>query len=104
MPSTAPALVGLAGVGGGVVPVFSMGRLLGGEEAMSAGWERRPLFALVQAQGGERVGLAFDRLERFLQVQTDAVIDGPEGRLVRVDGESLAVVEAGALVAMLEAG
>lgn len=61
LPSSASELLGVAGVRGDIVPVFSLGALLG-----QAGGDDRPRW-LVLAKGG-RAGFAFDALDGHLRI------------------------------------
>jgi purine-binding chemotaxis protein CheW len=76
LPASAPALLGVAGFRGSIVPVFSLPALLGyaGEGALR--W-------LVLAGGERRVGLAFDRFEGHLQVPRSAIAADEKGERQR---------------------
>jgi chemotaxis signal transduction protein len=56
VPGRRPELLGVVGVRGAVVPVFSVARLLGRADAGAPAW-------LVLAGGAERVALAFEAFE-----------------------------------------
>jgi chemotaxis signal transduction protein len=65
----APALLGLCGVRGQLVPVFSLAHLVGAKKhAIGDPW-----VVLVGAQAP--IGLAFDRFEGFLRVDTRSITD-----------------------------
>lgn len=59
VPGRRPELLGVAGVRGAVVPVFSAARLLGRADAGAPAW-------LVLAGGAERVALAFEAFDGHL--------------------------------------
>jgi len=61
LPSRAPHLLGIAGVRGGLVPVYALAGLLGYDGTQTAG----PWLALCGRQ--EPVALAFEQLEGFLR-------------------------------------
>jgi chemotaxis signal transduction protein len=62
IPSPVPELLGLAGLRGGFVPVYSLAALLGyGRDADQARW-------IALCEDGEPVGLAFSGFEGYLQV------------------------------------
>lgn len=62
LPSPAPELLGIMGVRGAVVPVYSLGALLGcGPTSSSPDW-------IIVAGTDARVGLAFDGFEGHLRV------------------------------------
>jgi chemotaxis signal transduction protein len=61
LPSPVPELLGLAGLRGGVVPIYSLGALLG----YPAGAERTPWTILI---GPELLGLAFEKFEGHLRI------------------------------------
>jgi chemotaxis signal transduction protein len=65
VPATTPALLGVAGLRGQLVPVFDLGALLGGRAA-----EQVPRW-LALAAGAEPLGFAFAALEGHLQRQAD---------------------------------
>jgi purine-binding chemotaxis protein CheW len=66
LPTSAPALLGIAGFRGFIVPVYSLPGLLGYANEGALRW-------LVLAGGERRVGLAFDRFEGHLQVPKSAI-------------------------------
>ena len=85
LPSPAPALLGVAGFRGTVLPVYDLGRLLGRDKAAAARW-------LVVA-GGASVALAFERFDGFLRVPPERLMpdarDQARGHIREIlDGES----------------
>ena len=65
-PSRAEAFLGLAGLRGEVIPIFSLATLLGYPEGSSEGW-------LVVARDQEPVGFAFAELEGHQRVEQSAI-------------------------------
>ncbi len=79
LPASAPALLGVAGFRGSIVPVFSLPALLGYADDGAQRW-----LVLAGAAGGERrVGLAFDRFEGHLQVPQSAIAADEKGERQR---------------------
>ncbi|NVB82446.1 MAG: chemotaxis protein CheW [Kofleriaceae bacterium] len=72
VPSRSPALLGIAGVRGAVVPVFDLGALVGYEGAAP-----RVRWLVIAAR--ERVGFAFDAFEGHLAVAATAIVRAREG-------------------------
>lgn len=92
VPSNTPALLGLSGVRGGIVPVFGLAELLGHAIPTAApDW-------MVITGGDDPIGLAFDELERHLRVPDAAVHDGDA---VRLDDAVRPVIRVAQLVASL---
>jgi chemotaxis signal transduction protein len=67
LPSAMPALLGLVGLRGELVPVYDLGALLGHASRDGGRW-----LSLVRAEDGA-LGLAFDQLDGFARVPRDAV-------------------------------
>jgi purine-binding chemotaxis protein CheW len=63
LPSAVPELLGIAGVRGGLMPVYSLGALLGYRGVA----ETCPWIIVV---GAERIGLAFETFEGYLRVSS----------------------------------
>ena len=111
LPSSRASLLGIAGVRGVAVPVFSLAALAGVQEK-AGGWQERPMFALLEtgvpgSGTGQRVSVAFERLVQFARVQEEDVFGGEAGaafgRSLRHAGESHAdelytIVESGELL------
>ena len=95
VPSRVEALLGLSAVRGVVVPVFSLGTLLGGAVMVSEGWKGAPVFAMVEGEEGERLGLGFEKLLQFVRVEAGAVFGGTT---VMHEGEMFEVVGVRAVV------
>jgi purine-binding chemotaxis protein CheW len=70
VPSRRPELLGVAGVRGAVVPIWSAARLLGRADAGPPAW-------IVLAGAVERVGLAFEAFEGHLLVAPSALAAAP---------------------------
>jgi purine-binding chemotaxis protein CheW len=66
VPSRAPALLGLAGLHGDIVPVFSLCSILGLGSDTGARW-------VVVCGAEERVGLGFSEFERYVRLPSSAV-------------------------------
>jgi chemotaxis signal transduction protein len=66
VPSGMPALLGLCGFRGDALPVFSLARLLGHAQ-------KHARWIAVCARGAEHVGLAFDVLDGYLALESDAL-------------------------------
>ena len=66
LPRSAPALLGLAGIRGKLVPVYSLAVLLGEAPGRTTRW-------LALSSSEEPLGLAFDNLEQFVEVAGSAV-------------------------------
>jgi chemotaxis signal transduction protein len=71
VPGGHPALRGIAGFRGAIVPVYDLQRLLGGSRAATSRW-------LVIA-AAVPVALAFEAFERQLRVSRDAILPQPSG-------------------------
>jgi len=76
LPSSAPALLGVAGFRGFIVPVYSLPALLGYAVEGAVRW-------LVLAGGERRVGLAFDCFEGHLHVPKSAIAADEKGERQR---------------------
>jgi purine-binding chemotaxis protein CheW len=66
LPSPSPALLGLAGLRGTVVPAYDLGTLLGARRAAAPRW------LLVAAS--TPVGFAFDHFDGYLSVRPDDIV------------------------------
>jgi purine-binding chemotaxis protein CheW len=66
VPSRRPELLGVTGVRGAVVPVYSLSRLTGRGEGVAPRW-------IVLAGGADRVGLAFAGFDAHVRVRRDAI-------------------------------
>jgi purine-binding chemotaxis protein CheW len=76
LPSRRPELVGIVGIRGNFLPVYSLMTLLGyGAHSASSRW-------LALSRGAEPVGLAFQEFEGFLRVRKDDVrpVENANGR------------------------
>lgn len=69
-PAAMPALIGIAGVRGEIVPVFSLRSLLGYPPSAAPRW-------FVVAAGPQPAGLAFDRLEGHVRVARESLAPAP---------------------------
>jgi chemotaxis signal transduction protein len=87
VPSGRPELLGLAGIRGALVCVYSLSRLLGQAGAEQAVW-----LALLALDDAEPVALAFDELEGFLRVPRALVLEQPASR---ADARVRSLVQAG---------
>lgn len=74
VPSPVPELLGLAGIRGELIPVYSLAALLGYGASGSAGSTDAPARWLVSCCGQHSLGLAFDVFERHLN---SALPQGP---------------------------
>lgn len=72
LPGPLSALLGVAGFGGAIVPVYDLGALLGNPADSAPRW-------LVTAQGDPPVALAFAELDGHLRVPSETVVDEPGG-------------------------
>ena len=67
VPAVTPDLLGLAGIHGGIVPVFGLASVLGyGPDSGSPRW-------MIVCGTGEPIALAFSDLEGYLQLPTSAL-------------------------------
>jgi chemotaxis signal transduction protein len=71
LPGPVPALLGLAGFGGTIVPVYDLGRLLGSPAEAPPRW-------LVVAAGTPPVALAFHTLDGHVRVAGDEIVTEAE--------------------------
>jgi chemotaxis signal transduction protein len=71
IPGSAPALLGIAGFRGAILPVFDLQSLLGRSTAATPRW-------LVVAAGAP-VALAFDAFEGQMRLSPDAILPRPPG-------------------------
>jgi chemotaxis signal transduction protein len=79
VPSTIPALLGIAGVSGAIVPVFHLGSLLG-YPATDASQPASRSFACIALAGEEQatsLGLCFDELLAFARVEPRQLFSAP---------------------------
>jgi purine-binding chemotaxis protein CheW len=72
LPGPLPALVGIAGFSGTIMPVYDLGAVLGHPVAESRRW-------LVVATGAPHLALAFDDLDGHLRVPLDSIVAEPDG-------------------------
>lgn len=95
LPGGAPAQLGLSGIRGGLLGVFSLPALLGYEVALS----RLSRISWIAVVGGPRpVALAFEELDGQVVVPAASIANAPPSHerrrhvtgLVRLDGESFA--------------
>jgi purine-binding chemotaxis protein CheW len=104
LPGPLPALLGLAGFAGTVIPVYDLAALLGHPVADRPRW-------LVLAAGTPPLGLAFHALDGHVRVVADAIIaeaggDGGRGCLrgmARLDGSSRPLIDVPATRAVVHA-
>jgi len=78
LPGPAPALLGVAGFSGAIVPVYDLSTLLGG----SGPGPQAPRW-LVLASGAPALALAFDELDGHLRVPVDTIIAETDGHAPR---------------------
>jgi purine-binding chemotaxis protein CheW len=100
VPSRRPELLGITGVRGAVVPVYSLARLTGRAESERPRW-----VALAGAGGAGRIGLAFAALDGHLRVPSGSIHAAASSRepgavfgLVDLDGESRPLLDVRAIV------
>lgn len=72
LPGPVPALLGVAGFSGTVVPVYDLGALLGHSSAETPRW-------LVIAVGTPTLALAFHHLDGHLRIPTDSIVGAADG-------------------------
>jgi purine-binding chemotaxis protein CheW len=101
LPETPPELLGIAGIRGRLVPVYSLARLLGGSPQDNERW-------LVLCEAGGLTGLTFSAFEGYAKVSRADLSPNQEhgsarGALVRIGAESRGVVSVGAVVAVIRA-
>jgi purine-binding chemotaxis protein CheW len=95
VPSRRPELLGVCGVRGQIVPVFSLARLLGRAE------DAEPRWIVLAAAGAERVGLSAAVFERHLVVpaaQIRPAAHGGGADVLHAGGEARPVVSIPAIV------
>lgn len=97
VPGGSPALLGLTGVRGSLVPVYSLAALLGLSETPKVD----ALWVALASHGG-MVGLAFDSLIRHAQLDREAVHFASDGSSVcRLDGAQLPIVDVAVVAATI---
>jgi len=104
LPGPLPALLGLAGFAGTVVPVYDLAALLGHPDGENPRW-------LVLASGSPPLGLAFHGLDGHVRVMAEAIVgeeanEGSRGCLrgmVGLDGVSRPIVDVPATRALVHA-
>jgi purine-binding chemotaxis protein CheW len=92
VPATAPALVGLVGIRGDVVPVFGLSTLLGyhaDADPGAASW-------LVLCAADEPMALAVSTVDGHLRLPRSAIHAAGGGRDVHAHVDEIAVTDAGA--------
>jgi purine-binding chemotaxis protein CheW len=101
VPSRRPELLGVAGLRGNIVPVFSVARLIG----RAADESEVPRFLVLAAVGAdERVALAFSGFDGHLRVPPTGLVAASEGarahvrELVRIGDEARPVLSVASLV------
>jgi purine-binding chemotaxis protein CheW len=95
VPSRRPELLGVCGVRGQIVPVFSLARLLGRAE------DAAPRWIVLAAAGAERVGLSAAVFERHLVVPVAEIRPAAPGGgadVLHAGGEARPVVSIPAIV------
>ncbi|WP_030435364.1 chemotaxis protein CheW [Actinoplanes subtropicus] len=104
LPGPLPALLGLAGFAGTVVPVYDLAALLGHPAGGHPRW-------LVLAAGQPPLGLAFHELDGHVRVTADAIVreqthEGPRGCLrgiAGLDGAARPIIDVPATRALVHA-
>jgi chemotaxis signal transduction protein len=94
LPSRKPELLGVAGIRGSLVAVYSVAALLGYVDSKPTSW-------LALAGTSEPIGLGFEEFEGFLRVRSRDVFAAPPaegarphaGEVVRVENQSRRVVD-----------
>lgn len=76
LPGPVPALLGVAGFSGAVVPVYDLGALLGRPVPETPRW-------LVMAAGAPLLALAFNDLDGHLRVPSDSIVGETDGHGLR---------------------
>jgi purine-binding chemotaxis protein CheW len=101
LPSPVPEFLGVAGIRGGIVPVYDLPALLGCPPATNRRW-------LLLAAAAEPLGLAFDSFEgQLFAPQEDMVVTGSDGarphvtRAVRIRDRLRYVVDIASVVAVV---
>ena len=98
VPSRRPELLGICGVRGQIVPVFSLARLLGRAEDAEARW------IVLAAAGAERVGLSAAVFERHLVVPASDVRPAAHAGgadVLQADGEARPILGIPAIVRVI---
>lgn len=91
VPSRAPALLGIGGIRGEILPVFDLARLLG------IATEERALRWSILAGEVERAALAFHHFERFERVPATALSRSDQGGATAAFVEEVVRLERGVL-------
>lgn len=98
VPSRRPELLGISGVRGAVIPIFSLARLTGRSEVQSPRW-------IALAGDAERIGLAFAEFEGHLRVPASAVRSAASARdparvasVVELDAGARPIIDVHAIV------
>lgn len=76
LPGPAPALLGITGFSGTVVPVYDLATLLGHPIPETPRW-------LVMVAGAPALALAFNDLDGHLRVPTESIVGEPDGHGMR---------------------
>jgi chemotaxis signal transduction protein len=103
LPSRRPELLGVAGIRGSLVAVYSLAALLGYAA------DSRPTSWLALAGASKPIGLGFEEFEGFLRVRSGDVYPAPPeegttrhiGDIVRVANQSRRVVDTGSMLGAL---
>ncbi|MGH7440963.1 MAG: chemotaxis protein CheW [Polyangiaceae bacterium] len=103
LPGSRPELLGIAGVRGRFVPVYSLASLVGGPSSPSWSW-----IAICGSE--EALGLTFDTLEAYVQVAPADLVaatsgDGSGGHVrevLRKDGTLAAVISTASIVGSIK--
>ena len=103
VPSPVPELLGLAGVRGELVPVYSLAAWLGHGREATARW-------LALCGAGERAGLAFGEIEGQLAVQPGQLVAAPPSGgheehvrdWLRTDGDTRPIVDVASIFAAIQ--
>lgn len=90
VPAAAPDLLGLAGVRGGVVPVFGLASILGyGQASAAPRW-------MILCGADDPIALAFSDFDGYLRLPRSALHADEGGRGARQFVDQIAITEAGA--------
>jgi chemotaxis signal transduction protein len=79
IPSAAPGLLGIAGLRGEILGLYSLAALVGGRSASAGPWVARV---------GRSIGLVFDEIVGSIEIAPDA-----DAEVVRLDGTPFAVID-----------